>query len=107
MFVFTALTTFALLLNPSLAAPAPEVAIQASEAVNITSEVGIAVTEPIAVVFTSWPSSRQCSGSSASYTNADGSCYSLPGESLRVDRITSTCRSEYRFPSPFSSNQPS
>jgi len=99
MLFFTAITTLALLLNPSAAAPAPEPAavIQASEPVNATSGISVRATEPVAVVFTSWSSSRQCSGSSAGYTNADGTCYSLPGQSLRVDRITNTCRSEYNF----------
>ncbi|KAK4457976.1 hypothetical protein QBC42DRAFT_350022 [Cladorrhinum samala] len=94
MLFFTAITTLALLLNPSAAAPAPEPAavIQASEPVNATSGISVRATEPVAVVFTSWSSSRQCSGSSAGYTNADGTCYSLPGQSLRVDRITNTCR---------------
>ncbi|KAK4166285.1 hypothetical protein QBC43DRAFT_332941 [Cladorrhinum sp. PSN259] len=55
----------------------------------------LAVTEDPAVVFTTWTGSRTCDGSNFnSWTNSDGGCFSLPGESFRATKITNTSATE-------------
>ncbi|KAK4182341.1 hypothetical protein QBC35DRAFT_510167 [Podospora australis] len=80
------LAALSLLLTPSLGA-----AVQAAS--QPTNSTRLNARENPAVVFTTWADTRQCNtNSKSSWTNSDGPCYSLPGQSMSVGSIANTCR---------------
>ncbi|KAM7212193.1 hypothetical protein V8F06_012445 [Rhypophila decipiens] len=55
----------------------------------------LAIREDKAVIFEAWSTTRMCNdGSSSSYTYADVGCDALPGQSISINSIADTCRTE-------------